>query len=113
MTEIDKTIALWLGYTFETFPNGACPLTEHWRKPDGTINGFRPPPFSSDVGRAWEVVERMRALGHYLNIHQRAEVCWCSVEDYGGQEDEAFRVKAETAPLAICRAAIKAMREGK
>lgn len=63
---------------------------------------------STNIAHAWEVVvERMRDHSRFFNVCQRLEVCWCEVVDYEGMPLD--RTKAETAPLAICRAALKAL----
>lgn len=62
---------------------------------------------STDIKQAWEVVERLRALGHYANVNVRREVVWCRIENCDG--DELVAVKVDTAPLAICRAALMAV----
>lgn len=65
---------------------------------------------SSCIFQAWQVVERLRDLGHFLNVCQRQTVCWAEIETYDG--DLIDRFKADTAPLAICLAALRAVGEG-
>lgn len=64
---------------------------------------------STNIAHAWEVVERMRQRSLFANVMQRQEVAHCTFEDYDGLE--VSRWKAKTAPLAICKAAIKASGE--
>ena len=66
--------------------------------------------YSIDISAAWEVVEKMRANG-----------CGFSTSDYGGfrkgwsvtfynrHGDAPATYEAETLPIAICRAALKAV----
>jgi hypothetical protein len=88
-------------------------------------------PYSTDLGAAWKIVERLTtACGSFLlryEIHgdhrelSRERVCDLDPFDPGGDRDvwsahfhcgepkfEKFCATAETAPLAICRAALKA-----
>jgi Phage ABA sandwich domain len=104
--DLDELVGKALGYTYIDFPDGACPHVKHWSRPDGTFCGMIPQ-FSESIAHAWEVVEKMRDKGHYVNACQRQKVCWCEVVDYDGMP--LYRVKAKTAPLAICRAALRAL----
>lgn len=101
--EMDKAIALWLGYTFVTFPHGDCPLTEHWSKPDGTLSGFYPPRFSADMGLAWQVVERITmphsGVAHGFPPNTRFAHWW--------DTSSLWARNANQAALEICRAALK------
>jgi ABA sandwich protein len=86
----------------------------HWEKPNGIIKPFSP---STDIAAAWEVVEQCFTI---IPVHQRQfglnvvagldphpadtrRMVWrCTLRHGTGGE-------AETAPLAICRAALKAV----
>ena len=60
--------------------------------------------FSENISAVWEVVEKLR--GSYLVvIRQCAQSYWCDLEI---NEAEEWQVEAPTAPLAICRAVLKA-----
>ena len=62
------------------------------------------PPYSTDPAAAWQVVEKMTADGAHLFAMSR---------DRDGRyfvEIEYHGVYADTAPLAICRAALRAAR---
>ena len=66
-----------------------------------------PPPYSIDIARAWEVIERMRALGWILSMWNTHDGGWyCEMETMIGAREYA---ESPTAPLAICRAAIIAV----
>ena len=80
----------------EEFTKGSC----RWQ---GTWDDVAPPPFSTSIAAAWEVVDRFNSsfmdatepsLGiDFLFFHNDCEV----------------RGTATTVPLAICRAALKAV----
>lgn len=64
-------------------------------------------PYSTDIAAAWEVVEKMRKMGWEPTIAlQKAHVYAIT---YDASYDELSRAYAEHAPLAICRAALKAV----
>lgn len=66
---------------------------------------------SEDIAHAWAVVERIRALG-WLAVDIRSEregwscVCIRNPRQPSGRVD---RATADSAPLAICQAAVRAM----
>ncbi len=67
-----------------------------------------PMPYSTDIAAAWEeVVERMAEFKVEKPGDWSDQVRWRAVLriEYGGPMAEAY---ADTAPLAICRAALKA-----
>lgn len=64
------------------------------------------PHYSTDIAAAWQVVERMKPLGIWLvDLQDYYKAAFLNSDDdvVGGE------VSAETAPLAICRAALKAV----
>ena len=82
-------------------------------KGDSRILGFSP---STDISAAWDVVEKMREIDHYIcpQIYWDDQDglepgCWVAefnryakkINDY-----RHFEAVANTAPLAICRAAL-------
>lgn len=83
------------------------------RNPDGSLNGSLPREwrFSADIAGAWSVLERLNAPGGewpeshgwYVAVHNSTGAGW---EAHVGHEVAT----AETAPLAICRAALAALR---
>lgn len=67
----------------------------------GHHNAFEP---STDIAHAWAVVERMRSFGHRSN--EFVGFCACLENDCGGAMTDLM---LNLAPLAICRAALKAI----
>lgn len=59
-------------------------------------------PYSTDIAAAWQVVEKMGLFKLYDATITQYDDCW-------GIDNPTldWRVEAETAPLAICRAALK------
>ena len=93
--------------------NGQC-YAEHWCSNAADCWPEWSP--STDITAAWEVVEKLRNWpnGHYwLSLSQIAGVRgeWRSGFSYGGMavNHSPKFVVADTAPLAICRAALKAI----
>ncbi len=99
---------------------GRTTLTPYWHSQDGKHaanveddddydcpqDGWHP---SSDIVAAWEVVEKLKKRPVIcLNVwHDDSGWC-CSLNFIGGRYDA---VRADTAPLAICRAALLAVME--
>ena len=74
----------------------------------------RIPPYSTNIAAAWEVVERLRNRFHarITTPFTAGEQFFCGftplgITGWNGRPD--FSAGAETAPLAICLAALKAM----
>lgn len=70
-----------------------------------------PSPFSTDIAAAWEVVEKLTSTTKQWFRFEQSCVTHeaiFSVEGAGGLDGE-WRAEAETAPLAICRAALQAV----
>lgn len=65
------------------------------------------PHYSSDIKAAWEVVKRLH--GCQINMGRRAIVTLF----YGPRMSDSARAEAPTAPLAICIAALRAVRAAK
>jgi hypothetical protein len=75
----------------------------------------RPSNYSEDIAAAWEVVEKMRMDFKFLigdegeaSIDKRRICCDLSALSKKGLSGNA---RAETAPLAICRAALKTVQD--
>ena len=82
----------------------AQPLYDMWF--DGA------PCYSADIGDAWQVVERLRSLGFDVQINARSGYnCAAFAWPMGTDFDSAAMCfgDAPKAPLAICRAALKAI----
>lgn len=71
-------------------------------KPDPWLEYFSP---STRIADAWEVVEKMRAGGWHAHIEGNSDN-WRALFDDGHFEKWS---DADAAPLAICRAALKAV----
>lgn len=70
----------------------------------------RVPSYSTDLGAAWTVVEKLIATGHIIELSNRRSGTW----KIGTWQFQTFGklsvgADADTAPLAICRAALKAV----
>ena len=74
----------------------------HWVAPNGTAF-IELPRFSEDVGEAWEVVEKLKMRCGYS--HGRGDP-FAMLEC---EKSDTLVVYADTVPLAICRAALKAV----
>lgn len=67
---------------------------------EGSLVLKDPPHYSTNIAAAWEVVEKLGPDWDLISMEQG----W--IASVGSSE----RARAETAPLAICLAALKAMR---
>lgn len=102
--EMDKLIARLMGWTWDEESARSPTDGRNWRKPSDPWWWL--PHYSTDVGDAWEVVEKFRLF----------VMPWGSAEDgawvAADKRDANCRFTsvlehADTAPLAICRAALK------
>lgn len=78
------------------------------------------PAHSTSISAAWEVVEKLRALGWFVHIDNvgfnnedegqwRVFVQWFSDDDDNPRDGESHVSDADTAPEAICKAALLAV----
>ncbi len=84
---------------------------------DGTLLRVPIAHYSTDIAAAWQVVEKMRDLGYWCQMRNEFEAhdgpdCWAgftphSTTGWNGRPDHW--TQAETLPLAICLAALKAV----
>jgi hypothetical protein len=66
--------------------------------------------YSGSMDAAWHVVDKVHAMGHALVLEYKAGLRrWFALFDLEDGHDTGS-VAAETAPEAICRAALKAVR---
>lgn len=93
------------------------PPEKHWNNAKGYVclvagnklndgremKGFSP---STDIADAWKVVEKMRERG--LDVYLRFVSTWTAEFDSVSGDVNGF-ADADTAPLAICLAALKAV----
>lgn len=81
-----------------------------------------PPPYSTDIAAAWQVVEKMREIACQVDVTSHGEhevvlahgvVCYIHGfnEDFWreGMLDADYSAVADTAPMAICLAALRAI----
>jgi hypothetical protein len=74
-------------------------------------------PYSTDIAAAWEVVEKIKHMNLYIATHVPADGrITCIVDDdINGEltcdEVKEYQVVADTAPEAICKAALLAVME--
>ncbi len=72
------------------------------------------PKFSTEIAAAWQVVEKLQAMGHWVVINTTCDIGLYDIEvRRNGRSSLAEVVIFEPAPLAICRAALLATLEGK
>lgn len=70
------------------------------------------PHYSTDIAAAWQVIGRMRDLcwaSHSTDLTLDSEQPWWAWHFLHGVSQKTVRECADTAPLAICRAALKVM----
>ena len=74
------------------------------------------PDYSTDISAAWEVVEKLKerhgvTLSGGPNDEGGCEGWVCSVKAFGYRrfQDQEWNAHADTAPLAICKAALQAV----
>jgi len=70
---------------------------------------FGVPGYSANIGSAWRVVERMRELGWRLSLTDLAGD-WTAIFAHNG-EKRMRTAAAPSAPVAICRAALEAVKQ--
>jgi hypothetical protein len=64
--------------------------------------------YSADIELAWQVVEKMLALGWYFDLRNYGT--WTAIFDRdSGSPDDHATDDGDSAPLAICRAALAAV----
>ena len=126
--EMDALIAeKIMGYTLSELSLPAYPKYKLFDIESGEFSGYvkEVPHYSTDIAAAWEVVKRMPIPFKLEKCWEKAyqigpegwSACWCTDADCEGcnensrctNGDDAW---AETAPLAICRAALKALENG-
>lgn len=111
-----------MGYTLSDLSLPAYPKYKLFDIESGEFSGYvkEVPHYSTDIAAAWEVVERMPIPFKLEKCWEKAyqigpegwSACWCTDADCEGcnensrctNGDDAW---AETAPLAICRCALK------
>lgn len=130
--EMDARIATEvMGWT-RRVRKGARPLsaTDDWKPPEGDLEidfywlwappGLSPethwralPKYSSDIAAAFQVVERVKELGfEVFEVHNHCpDAPWCALFcSEKINEANLYEGQGDTAPEAICRAALCALR---
>lgn len=74
-----------------------------WRKPEGGWY-YDPPPYSSDIAAAWQVVEKMNSGGYALFLFQGHEGSKVAFDEPGATDPDY--VTDKSMPGAICKAAL-------
>jgi len=84
---------------------GQCPSDPPW----GTVPAQVPPPRSTDIGAAWEVVEAFAANGWRPWVRRADNGTWlCRMT----RKLHYWNAQADTAPHAICLAALETSEKG-
>jgi hypothetical protein len=82
----------------------------HW--PGGRVG--HPPEYSTDIAAAWTVVERLASLNEdqFVRVAALRHGKWSAIvaTEHASSETILGRSAADSAPLAICRAALLALR---
>lgn len=104
--ELDAKVARFvMGWTKATLSDGVAGPEAYWcagGKAMCLVDSFTP---STSIAAAWEVVERSRLLRWYVLGDYGGS--WAVLE--WGEDDYRVYAEADTAPLAICKAALKAV----
>lgn len=101
--EIDALVAVQvMGWTRQ--PDHVDGLIVHpmYRTLEGANTSY-PPAYSKNIAHAWDVAESARTWA-LLEISMATQ-CECTISGRG----RIWRAAGDTAPLAICRAALKAV----
>jgi hypothetical protein len=116
--EVDRVV---FGHRVRMLASGGA---QWWGETEAFTGWHNVPPYSTDIAAAWLVVEKLTAEGYWMSLegwdkNTLLEASWtasfwcdrgaCSV--HGGPSDSGHGsgdVSADTAPLAICRAALAA-----
>lgn len=108
--ELDALVAeKVMGWTH--IPVGSHPnlRSEAWTNDNGASAVFTLPFYSQDIAAAWEVVEQLKTLGWTCFLDNDDGQHDCEFARMGDQPFNAIQERGETAPLAICRAALNAV----
>ncbi len=105
--EIDALVARHvMGWTYKTFPDGACPLVKHWYCGEQYVLMKS---FSTSISDAWQVVEKLVIEGKVFIVKGDGLRAGDYALKWTVLCDNQPRTDADTAPLAICLAALKAV----
>jgi hypothetical protein len=109
--ELDALVAeRVMGWTYKTFPDGVLPHVKHWHGPNDEC---LLPCYSISIAAAWQVVERLIEDGEAfccgLNYDTITEQWVFLMRQHGEVLNANYWPHADTAPLAICLAALRAI----
>lgn len=84
---------------------------EHWITDNKEVaTWFELPKYSTDISAAWEVITKMKERNWWIALN--AEYKEWNAMFYWDPHQQAYECGAETAPEAICKAALLAVLEG-
>lgn len=108
----------WVNVIESNPPNRTWPsrTRRHWRAP-GSVFARKLPHYSTDIAAAWEVVRALRdpteGDERFWTLTDSGSLGWHADLSWNAKEGDALVPLGEgigdTAPLAICRAALTAM----
>lgn len=105
--ELDALVAeKVMGWKRELTPSGCLWFSFSGHPLANAIKGPDCPPYSIDIAAAWEMIPHLPQLQLWYNGPNAAEKWHCVVYPKDGRSKGAV---ADTAPLAICLAALKAV----
>ena len=120
--ELDAEIAKLMGLTVKLMYDPGFVDIGPWYEvdgesdPPGAISGWCPVAYySTSIAAAWEVWDKLIVDGWYPDLTTTYSakagglVYGCELQRGGDGTDDHYWVQAETAPLAICECALKAM----
>ena len=78
------------------------------------INWWEVPSYCVEMSAAWRVVERLLGMGWAVEVSvwPGGESAWCNIQrdiEDSTLDDRVIRMPCDTAPMAICLAALKAV----
>ena len=100
----EKVFGVPHGDCFDTYGGKRCVKHDEYGGPQC---------YSTDIAAAWEVVEKLIALGYWFDVAWNGESAQvdldCKVPTRMGWDRVVDGLTASTVPLAICRAALRAV----
>lgn len=81
-------------------------MGDYWGNCPRHSAGGKAPLFSTDMGKAWRVVEKMREKGNVVSIYVMESYRGVSVMIEDACHGPQYRMVAPTAAEAICKAAL-------
>ena len=105
----DADLNLFAGADYRS--PGGCWIASSTGYEDGDRPIWVPLAYSTNISRAWLVVEKMRKTFRRFEVHALADCFCCLVEEGSRDIDSSYIADSEsdTAPEAICRAALEAV----